>query len=545
MQTTMRAVLYMSIVFVFLTSCDSDFLEKKPLDTISEEDVFNDDALLTAYVTACYNAVPHGFDEAMMSSATDETYSRHGANSSVIVSRGEMNPDNVANFDANRFSNFNYWSRAYEQLRNINTFFERIDAAGINTDLKKELTGEMGFLRAFVYSNLIWRYGGVPIITKAYTLTDTDFSIKRNTYDECVDFIVSELDKAIGLLPASRSGNEKGKATGDACKALKSRVLLYAASPLTNTTNDRAKWEKARDAALEVIQSPGLQLFNDYRKIFLVDNNEVILKRQFTIANGTMMNVFNSPNGYGGWGGNCPVQNLVDDFEMKATGKKPAEAGSSFDSAKPYEGRDPRFTASILYNGAMFRGRPVEAFIPGGQDSKEGAVGSWNCSLTGYYLHKYHDENQVLNESDRVTQPWVFFRLGEFYLNYAEAQYHLGNEEECRVYINKIRDREGVKMPHVTASGTELLEKLRNERRIELCFENHRYFDLRRWKIAEQYEKKPLMGVEIVRNADGSHKYNDIVVLNRNFLPQHYWLPITRNEIIRSGNTLEQNPHYE
>ncbi|MDR0757865.1 MAG: RagB/SusD family nutrient uptake outer membrane protein, partial [Tannerella sp.] len=368
-------IIVMSLIGVM--SCDSDFLDKKPLDAITEEDVFNDDVLLTAYVTACYNAIPNGFDEAMMSSTTDETYSRHGSSSSVLVSRGEMNPDNITTFDSNRFANFNYWSKAYEQLRNINTFFEKIDAATISDDVKKRLTGEMKFIRAFVYANLIWRFSGVPLITKTYALTDTDYSIQRNSYDECVDFIVKELDEAIGYLPAVQSGSNYGKASANACKALKSRVLLYAASPINNPGNDRGKWEKASTAALEVIQLPDHHLYNDYRKIFLVNNNEVIFQRQFTKANGTMMNVFNSPNGYGGWGGNCPLQNLVDDYEIKATGKRPFEEGSGYDPANPYAGRDPRFDATILYNGAMFRGRPVETFIPGGLDTNEGPVGSW------------------------------------------------------------------------------------------------------------------------------------------------------------------------
>jgi hypothetical protein len=540
----MKKYLLIALTLVYCVSCDGDFLNKSPLDAVSEDNVFNDDVLLTAYVTACYNAIPNGFDEAMMSSVTDETYSRHGSSSSVLVSRGEMNPDNITSFDARRFSNFNYWSTAYEQLRNINTFFEKIDGAQVSDNVKRTLTGEMNFVRAYVYANLIWRFGGVPLITRTYSLTDTDYSIQRNSYDECVDFILRELDEAIQLLPAIQSGSNYGKASADACKALKSRVLLYAASPQNNPGNDRGKWERASAAALDVINLPGHSLYSDYRKIFLVNNDEVIFQRQFTKANGTMMNVFNSPNGYGGWGGNCPLQNLVDDYELKETGKMPSESGSGFDPANPYAGRDPRFDATVLYNGAMFRGRPVETFIPGGQDTNEGAVGSWNCSMTGFYLHKYHDENQVLNESDLVTQPWVFFRLGEFYLNYAEAQYNLGNEDECRKYINLIRDRPGVEMPHVTATGAELLEKLRHERRIELAIENHRYFDLRRWLLADEYENKPAIGVQVIKNADNTFTYNPITVLERHFYPQHYLLPIPRDEITKSGNTLTQNPNY-
>lgn len=540
----MRKIIFLAATVLLVFSSCNDFLDKQPLDSVTEEAVFNDDALLTAYVTACYNAYPNGFDEAMMSSCTDESYTRHGANSSVLVSQGEMNVDNIENFDSGRFANFNYWNSAYEYLRNINTFFEKYEEAQVSEELKSRLYGEMKFIRAFVYANLIWRFGGVPIITKVYTLDDTDYTIKRNTYDECVDFILADLDEAIQYLPDKMEGENKGRASADACKALRARVLLYAASPLVNPTNDRAKWERARDAAKEVLELPGYSLSSDYRTMFLQDDNEVIFRKYYTKAQANRVNLFNSPNGYGGWGGNCPIQNLVDDYEMKETGKLPNEPDSGYDPTNPYEGRDPRFYATILYNGAMFRGREVETFVPNGQDSEQGAIGSWNCSLTGYYLYKYHDENQVLNESEATTVPWTFFRLAEFYLNYAEAQYYLGNEEECRNAINTVRAREGVEMPPITASGTELLEKLRHERRIELAFENHRYFDLRRWNIAEEYENKNAMGIRIEKDENGNLTYTEITVLERHFYPQHYWLPIPRSEIIKSNYTLEQNPYY-
>ncbi|MGV8138222.1 MAG: RagB/SusD family nutrient uptake outer membrane protein [Mangrovibacterium sp.] len=539
----MKKIFYVIILLLLLGSCSDDFLDRKPLDKMTEEDVFNDEALLTAYVNACYNAYPHGFEEAMMSSATDETYNRHGATSSVIVSRGEMNADNIVNFDAGRFSNFNYWEKAYEYLRNVNTFFEKIETAGVSDELKESLTGEMKFIRAFIYSNLIWRFGGVPIVIRSYSLGEPDYSLGRNTYDECVDFILEDLSDAISILPARREGADAGRACADAAKALRARVLLYAASPLNNTTNDRTKWEKARDASKEVMDLPGYGLAKDYRLMFIQDNEEIIFKRYFTKANGHRMMIYNSPNGYDGWGGNCPIQNLVDDYEMKETGKKPAEPGSGYDANNPYAGRDPRFYATVLYNGAIYMGRPVEPFTPKGKDSGEGDVGSWNTSLTGYYLYKFMDESQLLSETN--TMPWIYFRLSEFYLNYAEAQYYLGDEDQCRWAINEIRSRKGVEMPPVTATGEELLDKLRNERRVELSLENHRYFDLRRWLIADIYENIDAMGIHVSKNGDGSFTYNSITVLQRAFSQQHYWLPIPRQEIIKSKNTLEQNPYYE
>ena len=278
----MKKIIYLAVSALLSFSSCSDFLDKKPLDSLTEDAVFNDDALLTAYVTACYNAYPNGFDEAMSSSATDESYTRHGDGSSNIVARGEMNPDNVENFDSGRFSNFNYWNTAYEYLRNINSFFAKYEEAQVTEELKSRLYGEMKFIRAFVYSNLIWRFGGVPIITKAYTLEDTDYSITRNTYEECVDFILKDLDEAIEHLPAKMEGENKGRASADACKALKSRLLLYAASPLVNTSNDLKKWELARDAAKAVIAWLRIIELFSWKTMTKLFSDVIIRKRMLT-----------------------------------------------------------------------------------------------------------------------------------------------------------------------------------------------------------------------------------------------------------------------
>lgn len=527
---------------LFVSSgCNDNFLDRKPQDKISEEDVFNNDDLLTAYVNACYNSIPNGYDFIMLSSVTDETYCRHGGTTCLVISRGELNPDNVTNDDWGWFTGLNYWSKAYQYIRDINVFFEKIEEAQISEEIKVRLTGEMKFLRAYIYSNLIWRYGGVPIITRSYSLGEQDYSIERNTYDECVDFILNELKEAIDILPDKMSGSNWGRASADVCKALRARVLLYWASPLVNTSNDITRWERARDANKEVMDLPGYSLSSNYKNIFEEDTNEeIIFLRQFTKANGHNLMVNNSPNGYDGNGGNCPLQNLVDDYEMKATGLKPAENGSGFDPNDPYKGRDPRFYMSVLYNGAMYKGRAVETFTPGGKDSPEGNSG-WNSSLTGYYMLKFLDESQLVSETN--TMPLIFFRLGEFYLNYAEAQYHLGAEDECRRAINEIRGRVGVEMPPVTATGEKLLEKVYQERRIELALENHRYFDLRRWKLAEKYENIDAMGCDVTLK-NGTYTYSTVKVLERKFLPQHYWVPIPREEIVKSNYALEQNPGY-
>jgi hypothetical protein len=252
----------------------------------------------------------------------------------------------------------------------------------------------------------------------------------------------------------------------------------------------------------------------------------------------------NTANGFGGNGGNCPLQNLVDDYEMKATGLKPLEAGSGYDPADPYTGRDPRFYYTVLYDGAEFKGRAIEVFTPNGKDSEQGD-GGWNCSQTGYYMCKFLDENQLLSEAS--TMPYVYFRLSEFYLNYAEAQYHLGNEAQCRWAINRIRERKDVGMPEIpdAVSGQELLNKVYQERRIELALEGHRYFDLRRWNLAATYEGMDAIGVKVVKTSNDTFTYDfNSIVLKTDFKESYYWLPIPRTEIVKSNYMLKQNPGY-
>jgi hypothetical protein len=544
----MKKNLFISILlvgFVFY-SCNDDFLDRKPLDKITEEDVFNNDDLLTAYVNACYHTIPGGYDFVMLSSMTDETHNRHGYTPNSFR-QGGLTSDNVTDNNWGWFNSFNYWSSAYEYIRNINVFFDKIESGSISDNLKRRLSGEMKFLRAYTYASLIWRFGGVPIITHVYTLGEPDYSLGRNTYDECVEYILRELEDAIALLPDKMEGDDLGRASADACKALRSRVCLYWASPLVNTGNDLARWEKVRDTSKEVMDLARYSFSENYRDVFLkaTENEEVIFCRLYTKANGHSMMSTNTANGYGGNGGNCPLQNLVDDYEMKATGLKPSETGSGYDPADPYAGRDPRFYYTVLYNGAEFKGRAIEVFTPNGKDSEQGG-GGWNCSQTGYYMRKFLDEDQLLSEAN--TMPYVYFRLSEFYLNYAEAQYHLGDEAQCRWAINRVRGRKDVEMPEIpdTVSEQDLLRKVYQERRIELALEGHRYFDLRRWKLAATYDGADAMGVTVVKTGDNTFTYDfNRVVLKTDFKKHYDWLPIPRGEIVKSKQTLKQNPGYD
>ncbi len=537
----MKKILLLLLIPSVLLSCKK-VLDLQPLDKISEESVWTDPALVELYVNAIYASIPHIFTPSFLASATDEAYDINNYSGLWIIQRGQLTSDNVTSV----VSDYNYWSRAYATLRNINIFFSRIDEVPIETSEKDQFRAEMRFLRAFVYANLIWKYGGVPIIDKTFQLGE-DYAISRNSYDECVNFIVSDLDAAVATLPAQQPASDLGRASADAALALKSRVLLYAASEQFNPTHDLSKWQKAADAA-EALLDAGYSLGEDYRSIFLQQNSEIIYARYFTQANATSLTLLSARNGSNGWGGNGPTQNLVDDYEM-VNGEKPllpngsVNPASGFDPAHPYLNRDPRFYATIIYDGDVWQGRETESY-EGGYDSPQSSLQPWASSLTAYYLKKFmQEEIPPMGSTIRPTSPAIFFRYGEILLNYAEAKFELGDEETAREYLNKVRARPSVQQPPITASGDELREKIRNERRIELAFEGHRFYDVRRWKIAEATESKAVKAV-LIKKQGSVKTYEYYPLITRIFLPQHYLMPIPRTEIDKSGGSLNQNPNY-
>lgn len=540
----MKKIIYILVAILALNSCD--VLDMKPLDKVSDADVWEDSALIELYVNASYNSINHEFSQHMLSDASDETYCIHNWANFWVIQKGEMTSDNVTGIS----EKINYWRSAYSNIRTINVFFDRIDDAPVETDLKNRMKGEMKFIRAWIYANLIWRYGDVPLITDLFELNQ-DYKVKRDSYSDCVDFITKELDEAMTWLPAKSSSETLGRATGDACKALKARVLLYAASEQNNPSHSKEKWEAAAEATKAVLDA-GYSLGNDYQSVFLEDNDEIIFARYFTQANSTDFMLFNGRNGSNGWTGENPTQNLVNAYEM-TNGELPylneelplkINPASGYDESNPYAGRDPRLDASILHDGSMWAGRETETWH-GGLDSPESSIGSWNASKTAYAFKKFMVESiPPSGSSVKPENPWIFFRLAEFYLNYAEIMYELGNEEQAREYVNKVRARQSVNMPPVTASGEKLRDKIRNERRVELAFEGHRFFDVRRWCIADETENRDLLAMNIQKQADGTKTYEVTMLLKRSFLEQHKLVPIPRTEIDKSEGSLVQNPGY-
>jgi len=345
-----------------------------------------------------------------------------------------------------------------------------------------------------------------------------------------------------------------GRATKGAALALKSRLVLYAASPLYNS----GTWQAAVDAAQQVIALNKYGIFQGgYGNLFLTNQtNEAIFERLYTKnANHVHLEIANGPNGYGGWAGNTPSQNLVDVYQM--TNGLPANSSNPlYNPATPYANRDPRFAATVLYNGASYRERNVETFIPGGKDSKDGSD-NWNTTKTGYYLKKFMNDAYPLQNpwGNAGFQPWIYIRYAEILLNFAEAANEAygpdavpsGASYTARQAVNMIRARQGVNMPAIASgiSQTDMRTAIRYERQVELAFEEHRFYDVRRWKIADVTENLPMRGMIITKNTDGTFTYTPKIALDgRKFETKHYWLPIPRAEILASNNQLEQNPGY-
>lgn len=549
MKTYKTILIITSLFIIALTGCEKEVLNKESKSSFTEGDIWNDINLVEKLVFSSYNGLggwgwPNTGGGGLLSTASDEAFMMFDYGF-WPVSSGTIDASNMGVFSDS-------WGDAYSSIRDVNIFLNRIDdVEGADQETVERLKGEMKFIRAKSYADLINFFGGVPLITNVYDLNG-EFNEKRASYQDCVNFIVKELDEAKEMVPQTVGADNWGKVTKGACLALKSEVLLYAASelhdpstmpngPLFDYDQDN-KWQQASDAAKAVIDMDQYSLlpvdtWKDYTKIFLSANPEIIFARPYSSEfSHPNIDQINTPNGYHGWSGNIPTQKLVDDFEM-ANGKRIDEQGSGYDLDNPYTGRDPRFYANIVYQGADYRGRETEFNLPGGLDSRDGPE-SWNYAVTGYTMRKFMDENLDFLKG-LGSQPYIFFRLAEIYLNYAEAQYHLGNEDVAKEYINKVRSR--VHMPDISSSGPQLLEDIMHERRIELSFESKRFFDVRRWMIADETDNENAKGIEW-KKENGTLKYNMVNVQERSFTPRMYYIPVPLAEINKTG--MEQNPGY-
>ncbi|MEO6547744.1 MAG: RagB/SusD family nutrient uptake outer membrane protein [Ferruginibacter sp.] len=601
----MKRILSMLLFTAMLMqlSCKKE-LNILPVDQFSDASVWKDPALIQTFVNNIYSGVPHGFGCIMMASMADESMYNADFGSSNVT-KSLINPSDFAIFDAGFWaSNLKqyHWNTAYKYVRSTNVFFDKIEGAPIADAIKKNLKGEVHFLRGYIYNNLLSLYGGVPIITKAYGLSDS-FAVPRNTYEETVKFITDELDSAAALLPVSQG--DKGRATKGAALALKSRVLLMAAGDFANSNGswaggyahkeligfvggDRtARWQAAKDAAKVVIDmasTAGYGLYKpnpvsadeatkNYSDIFLLQNtSEDIFYKFFTTKvdqnwDGYNPGLYNNPNGYHGWGSNTPLQQFVDAYEMN-DGTKFSWSNAT-QASTPYANRDPRFYATVNYDGAKWRPRPADVVaqdpvgiiqtsnrekwngsavtIAGGLDTRKSPFEDWNGTYTGYFLRKFVDPT-IDAQFNKQTQPWRYLRYTEVLLNYIEACMGLGQETEAKTYLNMIRKR--AFMPDITESGAALVSRYRNERLIELAYEGQRFFDIRRWLIAGQSYTNAL-GIDILYKLNPDHTtyappiYTVKPVQDRAWNPRFYLFPIALDEINKNSKLNNfQNPLY-
>jgi hypothetical protein len=624
----MRKLLYFSAIFIIgiVTSCNKDMLDTKPLGAYSDADVWVDPNLTAAFVNNIYyNALGWPFAIERLSDYVDETsftpdWGAFDFNKSLMTSDGLMgwgtdwgNTDPTANTLHYR------WAPLYKNVRACNLFFSKVDGVNYGTDvsgqaLKTRTIGEVYFLRAYTYHYLVALYGGVPIITKAYGLGE-NYDVARNTYAECIDYIVGQLDSAAMYLPDSYGGADRGHATKGAALALKARTLLFAASDLhwdmasyapgySNpellgyTSGSQAQaWAEAKAAAKAVIDlnqyslympnpAPADSVAENFVKYFLSYGyeSEDILLQYFTTKTGRSWSDYNpalysGPNGYHNWGNNTPLGDMVDEYEMKD--------GSKFDwnnptyVANPYANRDARLYASILYEGSLWRTRPpdVQAIDPWnriqvghvyamdgttqlvpGVDTREGPIEDWNGGRSGYYLRKFNDPTL---DPQFVKQdiPFRHIRYAEVLLNYAEACIEIGdaaNLAEATTYINMIRTRAGQPAIASGMSQSDLRTAVRHERRVELAFEDHRFWDVRRWVIGpDAYHPTHRADVKYLtsaaalnyRQADGStwgdpiYSNQLIGVESRAWNDKCYFFPLMRDEM-NKNTKLIQNPGY-
>ncbi|MBT1711833.1 RagB/SusD family nutrient uptake outer membrane protein [Fulvivirgaceae bacterium PWU5] len=538
------------------SACSDGLLDVDATDRIGDDPIVNDSSLFEDFVINRYMGVRlqdkeaegtppgfgRGFEYALWASLTDEAIYNNDDNT-WVVQRGQLAPENVGIAGTQ-------WARSYRSIRECNYALSVIDQVQMSAVHKAWLMAELKFIRAYRYHDLVRNYGAVVLTgDKVYNLTDNltaEELFEKSTIAEGVQYVVAQLDEAASGLPASNnSAWQLGRATRGAALALKARMLLYAASPLYNA----GTWQAAADAAQDVMDL-SYSLHPDYRSLFLSpSSNEIIFERLYAVgARHVCLEISNGPNGYGGWAGNSPLQNLVDAYEVKvdATTAVPFDWDNAAHKAAPYANRDPRLDASILHNGSDYRGRQIETFLPGGKDSKDGQD-NWNASKTGYYLKKFlNDALPIQNPWDVAgTQPWIYLRYAEVLLNYAEAQNEVAGPD-ASVYdaINRIRQRADMPVLPAGLDQNGMRDAIRRERQVELAFEEHRFYDVRRWMIAMDTENEPAYGVSIAKSGS-TLTYQKVVALDgRKFEEKHYWLPIPRAEIQSSGERLNQSPHY-
>ena len=549
-----RTILSILAIALASSSC-SDFLNTSIDRNSTGETIATNYSAIWGFGRAFYTPIGYGFgmiDSNIFATASDEAQQTSAQSNVIYFNKGMLN-ENVNPL-------FTYYRNYYEGIRAANFFLDYVgdgkgeemlaqnrnlvtDKVNYERDLQSLawFKAEAHVAKAYYYSELAKMYGGVPIVE---SFIDDGTMIQRSTYEDVVEYVVREIDdyKSELALNWDEFKDREGRFTLGVALAIKARTLLYAASPLHNPDNDVTKWEAAAAAANELLTHPDLAYSLDpsYGSYFVGGNPLTSPETIYAVRRSQSNNM--EKNNYpiatqGGKSGACPTHNLVAAYEYVGTP----------DPENPYANRDPRLAASVVTNGSTWNGRVIDQSA-GATDDMANA----NASRTGYYLKKFLTDNLNLVQGQAAQHNWVAYRWGEVLLNYAEAMNEAygpdavpaGFTISARQALQQVRDRASTKLPKVVASDQESFrEAVKRERRVELAFEDHRYWDLLRWKDAMDVLNKPVLGVAVTKTETG-WSYQVQEVATRTFYERNYYLPFLRSEIENSGNTLEQNPQY-
>ena len=538
-----------------------------PLDSLGKEAM---KYLLTTYQQSLYNG-HNRIGNTYLDAATDDAVSSASGIPSVqSIATGGYSAASVNADDM--------WSRNYAAIRNATVFTVYINRVPMIEKLpngqsaRAAYRSEARFLRAWLYFQLLKRYGGVPLLGDTIRQITDNVQLPRASFSDCVNYIVSECDNIKDSLRTAGMVNSTtyGRITQGAALALKSEVLLYAASPLFNGGNvdpsnpltgytdyDANRWKLAADAAKAVMSLGVYSLMPNFNDVFTTQaapigtNTETIFWFQNGSPGSSVENA-NAPVGYtsaGGNGATSPSEGLVDAFPTDS-GYAITDPNSHYNSLDPYSNRDPRMSLTVFHNGSLWLNRAVQTY-DGGLDKPGGSV---QQTKTSYYMRKFMGAFESVSSNtpaySGTVHDWIYYRYAEILLNYAEATNEFsGPSSDVYQVLYSLRKRAGI----LSSDGTyavpqgmtqdEMRTFLQGERRIEMAFEEQRFWDIRRWKIAPQvYNTTPVQGLDLQLSSSGQLFYNPISVLTTVFRdPQMYFYPIPYSEVIKNGQ-MKQNP---
>lgn len=569
----MKKILYISLLALVCSmfSCTSDY-ETVPVEQFTEDLVFSRTDSIGSkakeFLNAIYSTMPNGINRVggdYLDAATDDA---------ISSSLGQTDVDNLAagNFTSmTRIATDMTWGTNYQAIRRVNIFIRGIDRVPLkfkfndNQPMNRAWKAEAKFIRALHYFELVKRYGGVPVVGDAVMDLEDDIELPRKNFSECVEYIVGELDAikdSLRVIPIANAQADAHVVTKGAAMALKCRVLLYAASPLFNggniaqgneltgyTDNSQERWKRAADAAREFITTQtGYNLQPNFVDAFITDGSpEVIFFRQG--GRNKDLEKANAPIGYAtpndSRGRTSPSQNLVEAFPM-LDGKAINDATSAYnyDVTNQYANRDPRLNYTIFHDGSRWLNTTVQTYV-GGKDNPNAAI---QKTKTSYYMRKFMGRFEDTDDYQDTRHNWIMFRYAEILLNFAEAENEFsGPTNEVYQVLTQLRARAGIEagannLYGLTAgmSKEQMREAIHTERRIEMAFEEQRYWDIRRWKTAQAVYSQPVRGLQIVQ-VGGTKNYNTITVRTTTFNEARYLYPIPYSEVVKNGNMV-QNP---